>query len=128
MIDLLRNFLRRPKAPQPPRLILEGHSFAPGGAIAGHAVVGPEPGDAVVELCRVTSFREHFTKLYDQPVAVCSLRAGCGDEEQPFVLSLPAELPAPSAVFVEDGEPGNWWEVTLVVNRVGRASHRVSIG
>ena len=122
------NLFRRPTAPPAPRLVVVGSSFAPGGAIAGHAVVGPEPGDAAVELRRVTSFRDQVTKLYDRPTVVCPLRAGLGALAQPFQLDLPAVLPAPSAVFVEDGEPGPWWEVVLVVHRVQRASQRVSIG
>lgn len=132
------SIFRRRKALPVPRLVVAGHDFAAGGrisghavvghAVVGHAVVGPEPGDALIVLRRVTAFREHFTSLSDHPIASCPLGAGLGHVEQTFVIDIPSVLPPPSAVFVEDGEPWHAWEVSLVVNRVVCASHRVAIG
>lgn len=103
-----------PKAAGYPRLVVDGDRFAAGDRIAGLAVVGPEPGDARVELIRGEPV--HDTIVFDNPLVVHPLRAGLADVEQAFSIEVP------------DGPREHaGWTVRLVINRVQRASVPVRI-
>jgi hypothetical protein len=124
-LDMWGLFRRRHKAPVGPLLVVVGNRFAPGAQISGHAVLGPELGDARVELRHVDLVRG--TKVYDQPLTFRQLRAGLKHAEQTFVLDIPDRIPARNETPYEYPVEDSGWEVCLVIDRVQRASRRIHI-
>lgn len=118
-------FRRRHNAPIAPLLVVEGIRFAAGAQISGHAVLGPELGDARVELRHVNLVRG--TKVYDQPLTFRQLRAALEHVEQTFVLDIPDRIPVRNETPYEYPVEDSGWEVCLVINRVQRASRSIYI-